>query len=272
MITEKELFLYLVKKYSSLFPNLDFSESSILSKVILYPIAVILKDIFALTNDLSLLLQDEKFRNNLLANFYGIENKVIMPIPGKIKLNVLSQSDIKIPYGLKIFSLSDESSYGYVIEEFYLTKEEIENRNISNSDITINFAGNLKLNDIVAFDGYYEGNIIKAEVIQEFREKIIENNEKLNEILLKGRKIVLDTFSNDGIMAKLSTLYEDVEIVDSIANNDNPFVIFDINNSMEYKYLKFCYFDENNNLQILDEPIIEIGKNNNFIFEITANE
>jgi len=251
-VRSEDLFEVLYEKLKEKLPHLNIDKSSLISKMVLYPISILYSEIFNMINDFDKLLQDNNFINLLYSKLYGIEYEITEITPGEIKLNVGELKDIKIPAGTGIISLNSSNS-GIVLNDIYLTKEEIENRIINNMDIIVYFKGNLKSGEEVIFENY-EGDIISSFVVREYNPKIIRiNNEEIINIL-SNRPLLNGTFSKEGIRIKIN---EDIEINDNLTS-DNPFVVFDINKSQRYFYVVPVYIDDNNRLVVLDDNVINL--------------
>jgi len=251
-VRPEDLFEVLYEKLKEKLPHLNIDKSSLISKMVLYPISILYSEIFNMINDFDKLLQDNNFINLLYSKLYGIEYEITEITPGEIKLNVGELKDIKIPAGTGIISLNSSNS-GIVLNDIYLTKEEIENRIINNMDIIVYFKGNLKSGEEVIFENY-EGDIISSFVVREYNPKIIRiNNEEIINIL-SNRPLLNGTFSKEGIRIKIN---EDIEINDNLTS-DNPFVVFDINKSQRYFYVVPVYIDDNNRLVVLDDNVINL--------------
>lgn len=252
----EDLFEVLYEKLKEKLPHLNFDKSSLISKMVLYPISVLYSEIFNMINDFDKLVQDNNFINLLYSKLYGIEYQTTELTPGEIKLNVGEIKDIKIPSGTGIISLNSNNR-GIVLNDVFLKKEEIENRIINNMDIIVYFKGNLRNNEEVIFENY-EGDIISSLVVREYNSRTIRiDNEKISNIL-SNRPLLNGTFSKEGIRIKVN---ENIDINDNLTS-DNPFVIFDINESQRYFYVVPVYIEEDNKLVVLSDNVIDLKENN----------
>jgi len=270
---EKEILQYLINRFQSKFPNLDLSPGSFFTKFILEPLSIILSDLFSVITDYKTLLNDEDIMNKIMSDLYGIERIITNAIPGKVKLEVDPEQDLKIPQGTILRSM-DGLREGVTLFDLFLTKEEIQNRIENNMDITLTFRGNLIVGENVFIDGNYMGYVNSIVVVQEYEESRVQLN--VDDIIpyFINRKILLDTYSKESIRYKLSK-YGNVEIVDNLSK-DNPFVIFDINNSKEYNYVGFVNVYQNNNgwhVELIDQEygVFDINSDMNIVFEITGD-
>lgn len=228
--------------------NINIDKSSIIAKLVIYPIAVLYEEIFSMINDFNSLINNRDFVNLLYTKLYGIENVIIDPIPGVIKININEIEEIKIQNGTRILSLNSDRS-GVVIEDLFLTKEEVQNRIINNMDIVIHFVGNLILNEEVVFDNY-SGSITSAIVIQEYNNNVLhfDNSDLIN--ILVNKPILHETYSIMGILKLISDIDPEAKVVDTLSS-DNPFVVFDMQNSKRITSFRPCYIDDDNKLYIL---------------------
>jgi len=262
----EELFEILYQKLKEKFPHLNIEKSSLISKLILYPISFLYSEIFNLLNDFSSLENKQDFINFLYAKLYNIDYEIFSEItPGEIKLTVGEVKDITISRGTKVFSLSS-SNNGIVISDIRLKKEEIENRIINNMDIIVYFAGNLRLNEEVIFESY-EGDIISSIVVREYNNRKLRLNLNDNQNVLNiitQRPILFGTFSKEGIEMKLGG---NVEIIDTLTT-DNPFVIFDIEESERYYYVAPVEITDNKLKVFLNNTFNIKNFNLNDIFRI----
>jgi len=215
----RDIYKYLISRLQIKFPSIDFSEHSMVSKLIVEPLAVALEDIFDLLANATNI--DDDLIRILQARLYGIELQAPQSEAGIIEIDATGTTDINIPQGTSIVDL-DTGATGITIQEVQYTKDEILSMKARGIKIKVPFRGDLPLGATVSLGNI--GDYVSAVVVKEYTETTIEPPAEVLKNIFDNRPLLYGDSTRVAIEKKLAAF--NAKVLDPM-NPKNPILLFD---------------------------------------------
>jgi len=256
----EDIIKILIDRFQQEFPDIDFSDKSILTRLIIYPLAFAIESIFDLVNNPVNITNTPEFAQQL-AKVFQIPLTSEQEQEGLIAIEVSGEEDLYIPANTLIIQLDNPNNTAITTHELKLSVDEINERIANNIPITVSFVGNLDLGAPVAFDSNPD-TIIAATVVRPHISVRTQNtNDVINTVMLQ-RPFIYGTATVSGILSQLAQF--NPIIFEAYATNLAN-IYFDVSQSKEIdKFVVGFVVDEDNNIIQLTDEVLDKNALNSF--------